>query len=416
MIIVLAKKYIDKKVIISLLAAVGFVLIAAFFMRATTVNAAVGGPLCRVPADYPTIQAAINDPGCATVRVAPGTYNENLTINRSVKIRGAEAGDSVVSRTFGAATESIVTGSSSATVTIDADDVVFDGFSVTNPGGHLGIIVKSSSSDVKIQNNIVDGLTSSTANPVGVYLELGPDSVNVRGNKVQNLTGTGFSAQGVLVGDSTSANPSLETKLDNNIFTNITSTKGAYGINVNNGSSTAPTATGYTEVKIRGNDISDLEGNWVHAIGLEGETPNAIVRFNKISQLTDIDPTPIADASAVFFEKNQFYFTVQVNRNSLDVGNSAFGVALHPTLQGLYPSLSVDAECNWWGDKDGPSVYPATDNGSWVGPQVDYEPWLKNGNLNGKCSNRYGHHEDNDHHHGDKDCKYDDVRGDRYRD
>jgi len=34
--------------------------------------ATVGGPTCDVPADYATIQLAVNDPGCTTIDVAPG--------------------------------------------------------------------------------------------------------------------------------------------------------------------------------------------------------------------------------------------------------------------------------------------------------------------------------------------------------
>src|SRR5437870_3515126 len=47
-----------------------------------TVNAAGG-------ADYTTIQAAVNNAGCLTINVAAGTYNEHVTIGRSVTINGA---------------------------------------------------------------------------------------------------------------------------------------------------------------------------------------------------------------------------------------------------------------------------------------------------------------------------------------
>jgi pectin methylesterase-like acyl-CoA thioesterase len=49
-------------------------------------KAAVGGPVCDVPTDYPTIQAAVNDPGCSTINVASGTYNENVVIPRALTL------------------------------------------------------------------------------------------------------------------------------------------------------------------------------------------------------------------------------------------------------------------------------------------------------------------------------------------
>jgi trimeric autotransporter adhesin len=47
---------------------------------------AVAGSICTVPGNYPSIQQAVNDPGCALIRVAPGTYEEEIVVNRSVAI------------------------------------------------------------------------------------------------------------------------------------------------------------------------------------------------------------------------------------------------------------------------------------------------------------------------------------------
>jgi hypothetical protein len=47
----------------------------------------------EVPKDYQTIQAAINaaQPG-DLILIAPGIYKENLTIRKSIELRGADAG------------------------------------------------------------------------------------------------------------------------------------------------------------------------------------------------------------------------------------------------------------------------------------------------------------------------------------
>ncbi len=55
-------------------------------------GARAAGPVCTVGAsgaDYTTIQAAVNDGGCATINVAAGTYVENVLVNRAVTINGA---------------------------------------------------------------------------------------------------------------------------------------------------------------------------------------------------------------------------------------------------------------------------------------------------------------------------------------
>ena len=101
----------------------------------------------------------------------------------------------------------------------------------------------------------------------------------------------------------------------------------------------------------------------------------------------------------MFFEDNIFFFTGNVNQNSLDIGSTAFGMAVHPALTTLYPTLSADGTCNWWGNKTGPGpVGPGT--GSMVTTGVDYKPWLKSARLSkGQCGDK-GHKDYNDNHHG----------------
>jgi Right handed beta helix region len=69
---------------------------------ATIGNAAVpllGGPdaILKVPSEYPTIQKAIKAAASGdTILVAPGTYVEQLTIDKSVTIRGSGVGKTVI--------------------------------------------------------------------------------------------------------------------------------------------------------------------------------------------------------------------------------------------------------------------------------------------------------------------------------
>ncbi len=72
-------------------------LVAWWLFQTPSVQAA--GPVCTVGASgatYTTIQAAVNDTGCATINVAAGTYTENLKIGRNVAINGATNGSTIV--------------------------------------------------------------------------------------------------------------------------------------------------------------------------------------------------------------------------------------------------------------------------------------------------------------------------------
>jgi len=61
---------------------------AVFLASAGAARAAV----CNVPGGaYPTIQSAVNDSGCSTIKVAGGSYTEQVTIGRSLTLSGAGA-------------------------------------------------------------------------------------------------------------------------------------------------------------------------------------------------------------------------------------------------------------------------------------------------------------------------------------
>src|SRR6185503_14085763 len=155
---------------------------------------------------YTTISAAVTAASAGdTVKVCPGAYSEDVLVDKTLALKGAKFGVSVNSRTFGSASESTVTG----LVTIQAPDVKLEGFSLTNPGEGVGVLVKTEGDNALVRKNIVNGVGGPTfANhSVGVYLELGPDGVTVDDNKISNVqsanpAGAPGTAQGILVGDS----------------------------------------------------------------------------------------------------------------------------------------------------------------------------------------------------------------------
>nr|MDP9147628.1 hypothetical protein [Acidobacteriota bacterium] len=112
---------------------------------------------CLVPSvNYPTIQSAVNDSGCTTINVAAGLYVENVAIARSLTLNGAEAGEDAVSPRSGP--ESVINGTGSANITITADNVTVDGFTLLGPvnQGTAAIVMMGGNTGEKIQNNIVN--------------------------------------------------------------------------------------------------------------------------------------------------------------------------------------------------------------------------------------------------------------------
>lgn len=321
-----------------------------------------------------------------TVLVKAGTYDELVTVPKSLTINGAQAGNAVGGRTFGNAAESTVNGR----FTVQAADVTLDGFSITSPGLNIGVLLKTAADNASVENDIFDTIGSATAtDPVqAIYLENGPDDVTILNNRIANVQSKEQSAKGIYVGDTTATNASDGIVIEGNSISNIRSAwRGAYGIQANNN-------TGTGNAVIRGNTIDDLAGGidpapsspnrgWAHAIGLEGDTANVLVEKNVITNIVDANPDPVLgpDAIAVWFEDNPSFATGHVNRNSLAVGIAAAGIVVHPAL-GAGP---VDGTCNWWGSATGPDGAGAG-SGSAVGPGVTFQPWLTSSNLTGACN------------------------------
>ena len=57
----------------------------------------VSAATCNVPsAPHPTIQAAVDDIGCAPIVIAAGTYSESVAIARTVNLTGAGSGQTFI--------------------------------------------------------------------------------------------------------------------------------------------------------------------------------------------------------------------------------------------------------------------------------------------------------------------------------
>jgi len=153
------------------------------------------------------------------------------------------------------------------------------------------------------------------------------------------------------------------------------------------------------------NTINTLNGgSWAHAIGLEGDTPNAQVLDNSISNVNDVNCSAVnpsancfspttTDAIAVLFQDDPSFSSGQVHNNNLDVTSIDYGIAVDPTLRdpsgnpvGVLSGGPVDGTCNWWGSPTGPTAASNPGGtGAQVSPNVTYSPWLGTPAPGGVC-------------------------------
>ncbi|GLZ52020.1 hypothetical protein Acsp07_16370 [Actinomycetospora sp. NBRC 106378] len=120
--------------------------------------AVVGTRSARCPATFPTIQAAVAAAAPrSTIFVCAGTYRERVTIDRPVRLLGAQYGrDARTGRTT-VADESVVTGSAGAGFTVGAvDGVVIDGFTIASNAGD-GIDAFARGSGFSFVDNVITG-------------------------------------------------------------------------------------------------------------------------------------------------------------------------------------------------------------------------------------------------------------------
>ena len=340
--------------------------------------------------------------------MAAGTYNESITINKSLTLKGAQVG---VDPTQGTRSpvdptiESIINGEWSQTslVWITASDVVFDGFTVENGsfpspwwgiGGGLVHAGPTALTNLKIRNNIImNGENYHAIRLLGVSnsiiennlienildahgIEVGGhnnfwhppgDNNFIRNNYITNvgLTGIvpcGYAASTVIEGN-TVVNSNLDgialwyhvdnTIIRNNLLENLVNT----GIVVYNSSNAI----------IENNRI---ENNQRRGIRLSNDSSNNTIRYNTITgNLAGIyflrEGVSDLPFEGLFTGKN-----TQIGYNNI-YGNVDYGV--------LNESANVvNARNNYWGDPSGP--YHPTSNpdgqGDNVSDHVEFKPWL----------------------------------------
>jgi len=129
---------LKEKYVLSMLLLASLLLMASFSL----VSTGKGHGVIRVPANYPTIQEAVNAaaPG-SIILVDSGTYLEHLVLNKTLKLVGQDKANTTIDG-----------GGNGTAITVVADDVLIDGFTIRN--AELGVHLYESHNST-ISGNIV---------------------------------------------------------------------------------------------------------------------------------------------------------------------------------------------------------------------------------------------------------------------
>jgi hypothetical protein len=375
---------------IVMLSTLALILVAGMMMvRQDSTKAAVA--VCTVPSDHATIQAAVNDGSCSVIKVLPGTYAENVVIPRSLTLNGAQEGVDARGRS---GAESIINGGGGANITITANTVTVDGFTLNGPAssGTAAIVMQTGNTGETIQNDIIN-------NP-GRAASITTSNTTFSKNAVNNTaTSTdGFQANSTPVSNLTILDNSFGGADPNIYNADITIIEGNSNVVVSGNSSNADGTLvalfktngaqitgntvvgggGASAIYIGGGDSNvTVSGNQVSSAGSAVKVANAFgVGLNSTVMITG--NTLYNNAYGVNVAVNSVTGTVQAHRNSL-TGNTVFGISNDPSSGGL-----VSGTCNWWGAASGPGPI-ASGSGDRVSTGVVYSPWLVSADLNGPC-------------------------------
>jgi len=319
--------------------------------------------------------------------VAPATCT--VTVSGSgllIAINAAVSGDIICVDTgsYGTASYPVVasnvtivglndpSGANAASVTgqfsVTGDNVAIRGLNITNPTGSYGVSISGGAEGITVTENLIHDIGTSLAEGSAQAISVqngasGGTGYTFTENQLYDIgntslikgAGSGSSAKGIYLGDTGAAGVLDSVTVENNVIRDVYASvlpwngnlggRGAYGI-------LAGVNAGVTNLVVKNNSIYDLEGLWVHAVGLEQLTTGASVTYNDIHDLTNHKLSN--DSAGVMIEANTGSGIV-IQHNNLVI---AFGV-----VQATAGGSSVNAKFNWWGDWD-PSDQVFTVGGS----------------------------------------------------
>jgi parallel beta-helix repeat protein len=320
-------------------------------------TAPVSADVIDVPGDYDTIQEAIDAASDDdTIVVAAGLYEENVEIDKSLTLKGAQAG--VDARTRSGA-ETIIEPAEGTGIRIIADEdqwVVVDGLTVQNAEHGIATPEPTMAADITVKNVRVLNPTEFGISPTFTV------TTTVEYCYVEGAI------QAINAGALVPFEPTVATFRNNEIVNS------QFGF------------TGYLKDSlIEGNLVRDFA---TEGIGISGQFLNTEIRNNTVtgyvegagltfeehygrdlSENVNVEGNSFTgnDLGIYVFDTQTTLTGITVNFNNID-DNSRYGV----WNQG---GETLNATKNWWGDAGGPSGRGPGD-GDAVSTKVLYSPWL----------------------------------------
>ena len=350
------------------------------------------------------VNASVNND---TVIASAGDYVPEVTVNDSITLQGAQAGNAA----DGLAQNAVRAGGETQVengIRVNGSDVTVDGFLFDATDGtddeNAALLLPGSGSGFNVENNIFRG------NVFGLYLNSdGTDATTVSHNLFDSnnntpnapVSGTAIysdqNAENItinsnkFVGDDgaitlgeTAATVNNNITISNNTITNDgsiyvlkTSDLTIKGNTIEGGGGTGiRLAGGDSNVTIESNDIADEDKSENGQVGSGiavvddgfGLGPNSNITIKN----NHLDKNKIG----VEVDSGALSGTMNVNDNHI-AGNTTAGVENNS-------SVTVDATANWWGDADGPNaagnVFAPTSGDSITGSGTTaFIPWLTDG-------------------------------------
>jgi uncharacterized repeat protein (TIGR02543 family) len=390
-----------------------------FMIRLSATVKADPGTL-TVPEEYPTITAAIvaASPG-DTILVGPGTYNEEVVIDKAVNVLGSGAGSTFINGT------GVVLASAGLVKIAAPGNVTFDGFTVENAPldpnlNRFAIFSESSTSGVRytISNNEIIGTGDTNPNDfeVGFYSQNDQANVVFKYNNVTDMggnnivfevhtgtteisynnleAGVGLAADSVFFMTYDGNDVNALQNISYNTFNMGTGSVFDYDHRSSAISICTPGAAygvgdaQFTNVVIQGNYIYNLQ-SYRRGIGFwngGGSGGGIIGPYVEDNTVTGAGAT---ESYGIDFEATGSSSIAATNATVMDdtISNTADGIYLRTDgcapgaqiyfnnivgntvgLNNTIGSSAVDARYNWWGDPTGP--YNPTSNPSGQGNPV----------------------------------------------
>ncbi len=361
--------------------------LAAAFVGVGAGSAWAAGPVCSVPAEYATIQGAVNEPGCTTINIAAGTYTEQVDINRTLTLNGAQHGVDARSRS---GAESIISDKNGA-VLVEADNVTINGFTIEGATEDLNAGIWIPLAGVE-GTQILDNIVQS--NVFGIWLNNKGATMKMEDNLIRHNNNPGPASGTGIYSEELS-----DALIENNEFTED-----------NGGSITVigpPFANTAEHITISNNQLvgSDYENifllgvadSTIHGNTSIGTTSPSTIDMGGADTKIEVTDNVLRNGYVGISAENPYAAgsnsEITATGNCIE-GNRVAGLGIGTLEEG--PPISFKAEPgvyagsliatdNWWGSTSGPTI--ASNPGGTGDRIVDeaaavgYEPYATSSTL-----------------------------------